>query len=68
MPTLHLTDKQFGALKVLVDRGVEELASYLQEGDPRMDGYSDEEVADLRRLDAHDANEVQALLDSVGMT
>lgn len=68
MPTLHLTDKQFGALKVLVDRGVEELASYLQEGDPRMDGYSDEEVADLRRLEAHDATEVQALLDTVGKT
>ncbi|MDN3525282.1 hypothetical protein QWY79_08355 [Halomonas sabkhae] len=68
MPTLHLTDKQFGALKVLVDRGVEELASYLQEGDPRMDGYSDEEVADLRRLEAHDADEVRALLDAVGMT
>ncbi|NWN81765.1 MAG: hypothetical protein HLX48_02045 [Halomonas sp.] len=68
MPTLHLTDKQFGALKVLVDRGVEDLASYLQEGDPRMDGYSDEEVADLRRLDAHDADEIQALLDAVGMT
>ncbi|WBF17728.1 hypothetical protein [Halomonas elongata] len=68
MPILHLTDNQFGALKVLVDRGVEELATYLQEGDPRIDGYSDEEVADLRRLEAHDADEIQALLDAVGMT
>lgn len=55
MKTLHMTDKQYRVLEVLLDRGIEDLQAYLAETkDPRMDGYSDEEVAEMRRLESVD--------------
>lgn len=52
MKTLHMTDQQHRALLLLVERGAESMRQYLKDTkDPRMDGYSDEETADLRQLD-----------------
>ncbi|MBZ9574519.1 hypothetical protein [Modicisalibacter sp. MOD 31.J] len=58
---IYLTDEQYRAVQCLVKSGTDSLNEYLSDTkDPRMDGYSDEEVSDLRQLAKIDPD---ALLD-----
>lgn len=62
MKMIYLTDDNYRALKCLAKRGVEAFREYLSDTkEPRIDGYSDEEAADVRILSWVD---VDTLMDA----
>lgn len=66
MKTLHLTDDQHDVLQGLVNRGLEDLRKYLQEvNDPRVDGYSDEEVEELEWINIEMGEVIQKCLNGL---
>lgn len=48
--TVTLTCGQWADLERLLDRGHDDLSHYLENGDPKEDGFDPEEVAELDRL------------------
>lgn len=55
MPIITVTEQQLDDARELIERGLDDMAHHEQKGDLRLDGYTDEDIAERDRLESSGA-------------